>query len=123
MKTLPAIALTAALFLASTARADELSDLKSRFRDRDAQLTSLKHAGTLGETYQGFLEAPSGSAPGDAAKLLAAENADRKRLYVLIAQQQQSTPDVVATANAKRNFERAASGELLKYPDGWHKKP
>jgi uncharacterized protein len=120
---LAACSLLALTFFAADVRADEMADLKARFQSRDAQLTALKAKGALGETYQGFLDSPSGSPTGDAKSLMDAENADRKRLYQLIADKEKTTADVVATRNAKRNFERAASGEMLKFPDGqWRKR-
>lgn len=118
-----AVALTGLLFTA-TARADELADLKARFQSRDPAIQKLKSAGTAGETYLGYIDVP-GSASADAAAqaLLADENADRKRLYTLIAAKEDVKIEVVADRNAKRNFGRAASGEWLKFPDGvWRKK-
>jgi uncharacterized protein YdbL (DUF1318 family) len=58
------------------------------------------------------------------AKLIDDENADRKELYRVIAADEKTTPDKVAVAAAKRNYEKAKSGEFLKGNDGqWHKKP
>lgn len=109
-----------ALLCASAA--DEMSDLRARFQSRDAKLTELKKSGTLGETYLGYIDAPS-SPPAAAKSLMDEENTDRKRLYALIAQKEGVTPDLVATRAANRNFARASAGEMLKYSDGqWKKK-
>jgi uncharacterized protein YdbL (DUF1318 family) len=105
------------------ARADRMSDLQQSFKERLPEIKKLKSSGKVGETFQGMLEAVSGKLDESADKLVTSENADRKELYELIAKQTNTTPKVVAERNAKRNFDRAASGEYLKDQDGhWKKK-
>ena len=109
--------------LAPSARADEMSDLKARFKTRYAKLESLIRNGTVGETHLGTVEAVKGRAlDATAANVVAEENADRGKLYAIIARQQKTTPAVVAARNARREFASAKSGEWLKTKDGWKKK-
>jgi uncharacterized protein YdbL (DUF1318 family) len=115
-----------ALLLAGTASAsghalslvDEMADLRARFESRDPQILALKKTGTIGETYLGFLDAP-GALPGEAQSLMADENTDRKKLYELIAKKEGATVEAVAERAARRNFNKAAKGEMLKTPTGW----
>lgn len=114
--------LAALLLSTQTTRADELDDLKSQAAARDPQIQALKRAGTVGETYLGYLDVPKSATP-DERKLMDAENADRKRLYQLLAQKNGTPIETVADRAAKRNFRIATKGELLKLPDGtWHPK-
>ncbi len=117
--------LLAALFVPAISLAgggDSKDELKERFAQRYPELLKLKAAGTIGETFQGFVEVVKA---GDAAakEILAAENADRATLYRIIAKEQETTPEKVAARNAQRNFANAPAGEWLKHPDGqWRKK-
>jgi len=117
------VAVLVSLVASASARAgDTMAELQERFKQRYAQIQKLKTAGTLGETYLGYLGAPA--AIDDAASaLMNDENADRKKLYTLIADKEETTPEKVAERNAVRNFGKAQSGEYLKGPDGsWKKK-
>lgn len=112
----------AALFTlgAASAFADELDDLKKSFKDRYPALKKLKSAGKVGETTKGLIEPVKAEFANDSEvkKIVTAENADRTKLYQIIAKQQDTTPETVATRNAMRNFERAAKGDWLKRSDG-----
>jgi uncharacterized protein YdbL (DUF1318 family) len=121
--------LTAALLaLAATpsaARAaDRMDELQERFKQRFAEVRRHKDAGQLGETSAGMVDAvKAGAADAALAKLIAEENADRAELYALIAQKENTTADVVARTNARRNFQRAKAGDWLKADDGtWRQK-
>ncbi len=108
---------------AAPAHADELDDLKASFKARYPKLQALIQAGKVGETYLGTVEAvKGGSLDGDASGIVSAENADRAKLYAIIAKQQNTTPQLVAARNAMREFSNAKSGEWLKYKDGWKQK-
>lgn len=101
---------------------DSMEELQARFKARFAQVQQLKTAGTLGETHLGYLDAP-GAVDEASSKLKDEENADRKKLYQLIADNEETTPEKVAERNAVRNFQKARAGEYLKGPDGtWKKK-
>jgi uncharacterized protein YdbL (DUF1318 family) len=125
-RTLVFIAAVSAL-LVGTARADtdsELATLRQRSEARYTELQKLKTAGTIGETYLGFLANPPAATPDEKAKkLVDEENADRKRVYALLAEKEGSTTEKVADRAARRNFARAKSGEWLLFPNGqWGKK-
>ena len=123
-KLLVLAALLLPLLSISSAGADELSDLKVRFKARFAKLEALKQSGAIGDTWQGKLEAvKEGTLKADDAKLVNEENVDRAKLYVLIAKSQKTTPAAVAARNAKREFTTAKSGEWLKFKEGWKQKP
>jgi uncharacterized protein YdbL (DUF1318 family) len=99
----------------------EMAELQKRFKARDGEVRKLKSAGTVGETSEGYLDFVE-SRDKDGAKVVDDENADRRKLYKLIAEKEGTTPDKVAKINAKRNFERARAGEFLKEEGKWRKK-
>jgi uncharacterized protein YdbL (DUF1318 family) len=116
-----ALALVPSLAGAAASREDEL---KERFKERYPKLVELKKAGTIGETFQGYVElVDEKSKDKDAKALVEDENKDRKELYKLIAEKEGTTADVVAQRNARRVFEKAKPGEYLKGEDGkWKQK-
>jgi len=120
-----AIALVLAAFT-SFARADDASDaLKKRLADRYPALRAAKDAGKVGETFDGLIAAVDPKYLDDAAikKLIDDENTDRKQVYKTIADQTNTTPDVVAQRAGVRNFAAAKPGDYLKDKDGkWTKK-
>jgi uncharacterized protein YdbL (DUF1318 family) len=117
-------ALCVVLLASSVTLADEDSkeELRQRFKDRYPEIQKLKTDGVVGETFEGYLE-PPGSIDDDARKLMDEENSDRRKLYQIIADEEGTTPEVVARRNAERNFRRAKPGEYLKGEDGkWYQK-
>jgi len=101
---------------------DELAELKERFKQRYPTLVKLKDAQKVGEVHDGFAAAVKNEYLDDTAKekttvreLLAAENADRRRLYEIMAERTDTTPAEVAKTNAARLFEQGR-------PD-WYFKP
>ena len=118
--TVLALALAPAIAWAAS-REDEL---KESFKQRDPELAALKKAGTVGETYSGYVELVDEKSKDEKAKEVAeAENKDRKELYKLIAEREKTTAEKVAERNARRLFSRAKPGEYLKGADGkWKKK-
>lgn len=116
-------ALLLGTLLNAPASADEMSDLKESFKARYPKLQALISAGKVGKTYLGFVESVKGGPlDADATNVVSDENADRAKLYAIIAKQQNTTPALVAERNATREFSSAASGEWLKYKDGWKQK-
>lgn len=103
------------------AMGDELDELKQRFQARYPALEQLKHAGVIGETDGGLVEAVR-AVDAAASRLIREENSDRLRLYAILAQQQGVPSAVVAQRNAMRNFERAGPGEYLKKGNAWTRK-
>ena len=114
---------TAPFALAQDGKNDpELAALRKRFEERYVQIHALKSKGVIGETYQGYLEFVKAK-DESVASMVNDENADRKKLYELIAKKENTTAEKVAERNAKRNFEKAKPGEYLKNSDGtWQKK-
>lgn len=123
LKALTLLFVAAIALSAMVARAgDSMDELQARFKGRFEQVQKLKTAGTLGETYLGYLDAPA-EIDEAAARLKDEENADRKKLYALIAEEEETTAEKVAERNAVRNFQKAQRGEFLKGPDEvWKKK-
>ncbi len=111
-------------FCAAAARADEMQELRGRFEARFQALQADKTAGHIGETYLGYVEAVRGGLAPEVQVLVDQENADRSRLYALIAASEKVTAEQVAARNAERNFRSAKSGEWLKGRDNkWVQKP
>lgn len=119
------MSLILALLLAPAAlRAADAPDeaaLQKRFKARYPQLQQLKTDGVIGETSEGYVEFVD-KKDAKAAKVVEAENDDRKALYKLIADKEGITAEVVAKRAAKRNFDRAKAGEWLKEGGKWKKK-
>lgn len=131
--TMSALAIsTAAAIAASTERPltapspvtqsdEEMKELKKKFEARYEKVKQLKSAGVVGETEDGFLDFVKERNP-DAAATVEEENADRRKLYDLIAKKEGVTADVVAKRNAQRNFEKARKGEWIKKGGKWEQK-
>jgi uncharacterized protein YdbL (DUF1318 family) len=117
------VALVALLILPSflLAQQTKLEKLRERFKQRYPQVQELKQAGVVGETSDGYLDYVKKKDP-KAAEIVDAENADRKELYQEIAKRENTTPELVAVRNAKRNFDKARPGEYLKEDGKWKKK-
>jgi len=111
------------MMAASAQAADTKADLKVKFEQRYPQLYQAKKAGKVGENWQGFVEVVEAKFAGDAkiADLIEQENADRKKLYALIAEEQSKdrkvSPAQVAERNARRNFSEAKDHEFLRTKD------
>lgn len=108
------------LFAFSTAHAAD-KDEQAREK-RYAQILVLKKAGSVGETYDGYVAVRE---DGDekTSQLVDEENADRKAIYEKIAKDTKVSVEAVAERAAKRAFEKAKPGEYLKGKDGkWSKK-
>lgn len=109
-----------ALAITPAVRAEGVSEIRARIQSRLPKVDSLKTAGALGENNLGFLEV---RAPGEAAGVAAAENADRQKIYVEIGKNTGASPEQVGRARAKRIAERSAPGVWLQNDAGtWYKK-
>jgi len=103
----PKIRLLLPLLLLSTALsafADDFADVKETIQLRAPAVQELKARGLLREGAKGLLEAASAAIDPAQRNLLDLENADRTRMFQLIAQRNHSTPEEVARA-----FERMAA--------------
>lgn len=117
------LAACVALLLPATAQADEMSDLQAKFKSRFPKLTELRNAGTVGETWDGWVQVVKGGGEKDVAEIVAAENTDRKALYALLAAKQKTTPELVGERNGLRIFKAASADHWLKPKDGtWAQK-
>lgn len=132
MKTkIPAIVLLLAFLsavplCAAAPPGDAKAELKARFEQRHDAVNKLKKEGTVGETWQGYLEIVKEGAKleGDAKKLFDEENGDRTKLYGIIASnvgakgERKLSVDQVAERNGRRNFQKARPGDYLKSKEG-----
>ena len=88
------------------------NDIKTRMRERLPKIIALKQAGVLGESNTGFLAVRK---PNPEVKALAeAENGDRWTVYRAIANQQKTTPELVAKRRGIQNSQNAAKGEWIQ---------
>jgi uncharacterized protein YdbL (DUF1318 family) len=104
---------------------DTKAELKVRFEKRYPQLAKLLDQGKVGETWKGYVEAVKSERDlePDARELIQNENADRKRLYELIAadssdRQRRLTSEQVGERNAWRKFTDARPNWYLKSREG-----
>ncbi|CAN5451694.1 hypothetical protein BH09PLA1_BH09PLA1_36650 [soil metagenome] len=97
-------------------------ELQARAEKRYPQIMQYKADGKLGETSEGFIEAVKDT-DGAMTSLIDEENADRRALYQLIADDDKKvTVEIVARRAAERNFQRAKKGEYLKDHGTWRQK-
>ena len=104
------------LLCSAAASAASLDELKARFKARLPKLLEMKKAGKVGETYQGLLGAVDAKYLKDAAvkKMIDDENADRKALFQIMAQQLKTKPEIVGQREFKRRLEKAKPEEYFK---------
>ena len=109
--------------LLSPAIADELDDLKKRFKERAPALGKLKAAGKLGETDKGYVEPVKGAElPAADKKLMQAENRDRRTGYDIIAKKRNISLSKVGQLSGAKKIQSAMSGEWIKQGSSWKKK-
>jgi uncharacterized protein YdbL (DUF1318 family) len=105
------------------------AQLQDQFKARYPELRDLKKKGVIGETVDGMVAAVEKDADQHVKDLLEEENADRKRLYQVLADEinaehpdaeVKATPETIAARNALRNIERAGPDEWLRVAkDHW----
>ena len=116
-----AVALNTAAFAADNAAAK--AELKSSFDNRTLQLAAAKAARSIGECTDGTLAVVGDLVDANLSVLIEAENADRKKLYQLIASETNASAAQIGERNAMRNYQNAKVGEWLRTRDGvWKKK-
>lgn len=107
--------------IAGAAAFADSQDIKKRMLERLPVIASLKQQGIVGEDGKGFLQFVGENKTGQEA--IAAENADRQKVYEAIAKQQGSTVDLVGARRALQIAETAKPGEWLQDISGkWHQK-
>jgi uncharacterized protein YdbL (DUF1318 family) len=91
-------------------------DIKARMKERLPRIVEIKAAGIIGENNRGFL-----AFVGDNLQeqdLVDAENKDRQLVYLAIAKQQGTTPDLVGQRRALQIAENPKPGEWLQDKGG-----
>jgi uncharacterized protein YdbL (DUF1318 family) len=101
------------------------AQLRLAFESRSTRLQALKDAGSIGETVKGLIAVtPETKLPADDSQLVADENTDRQKLYDLLSEETGATREQVAERAARRNVEKAKTGEKIQKKDGsWVAKP
>jgi hypothetical protein len=113
--------MVAIALMASVATPALADDIKSRMLKRLPEIQALKDKGVIGEGRYGFLHFRTAAA--DQKALVAAENADRRKVYKQIAAQQGVSVEVVGQHRARQIEQRAKSGEWLQDANGkWYQK-
>ena len=108
--------------LLSSVAADELDDLKKRFKERTLALGKLKAAGKLGETDKGYVEPVKGAELSVADKdLMQAENRDRRAGYDIIAKKRKISSAQVGQLAGAKKIKSAKAGEWVKQDGSWKK--
>lgn len=104
-------------------RAEDLTAVQARMKERLPQVAQLKTQKVIGEDCAGFLALVKADAEATARRLVEAENADRKAVYAALAAKAASTPARVGQQRAKELAERSALGMMLQREDGsWYEK-
>jgi len=99
------------------------AELKSSFDSRSTQLSAAKVTGSIGECTDGTVALVGDVVDANLSSLIEAENADRKKLYQLLASETNATAAQIGERNAMRNYQNAKVGEWLRTRDGiWKKK-
>tara|TARA_Y100000589_G_scaffold298707_1_gene307522 strand:+ start:250 stop:618 length:369 start_codon:yes stop_codon:yes gene_type:complete len=97
------------------------ASIKERMAARIPEINALKDQGLVGENNMGFLEYRTAARPKK--ELIAAENADRDRVYKAIAKSQKASLQLVSQKRAQMIVENGPSGHWYQKPDGtWYKK-
>ena len=102
--------------------ADEGVIIMRRMTQRLAVIEALKLSGDIGENYQGYLEARV-SLSEKHVGLLRDENADRRKIYYVIAVKASTKKDIVGRHRAAQIAKRSVKGIWLQGPDEeWYRK-
>lgn len=90
---------------------EERAQCRERMKARRPSLNEYKKSGIIAETTRGYLRVANIESPDsdNAAKLVAAENSDRKIIYKYVAEKDGTTVDYVGRVWAKKQAERDAS--------------
>ncbi len=97
------------------------ASIKDRMKARIPAIIALKNQGVIGENSKGFLEFRGAAHPQE--KLIVAENADRKKVYLLIAKKQNVSPNLVGQRRAQQIMAKGKKGHWFQSKDGnWLKK-
>ena len=96
--------------------------IKERLAKRLPAVNRLKAAGLVGENNKGLLE-PKGKLSASDAKIVNEENADREKIYAMLAKKLGQNVELVRKRRAAQKIQRSKAGIWLQKPDGaWYKK-
>jgi uncharacterized protein YdbL (DUF1318 family) len=117
------ILLTILFLCASNAMGDELQDIRKSIADRVPQVKELWASKQVGEANNGYMKV-IGSITPEQAKIVQAENSDRKTMYVLVSQRFGDSLELVGKASAQRIQAQAPAGTMIQTANGaWVAKP
>ncbi len=118
--TLIVLALT--MFAGGLVEGESAAAVKARLTKRLPAINALKEKGLVGENNKGYLEARGKMSESD-AKVVAAENADRKYIYTMLARKVGQPVEVVGARRAAQIAKKSKPGLWIQQPDGtWVKK-
>lgn len=111
------VALTAVMGAAPEVRAADLSAVKARMSERLGKVVALKQSGSVGENNLGYLTARK-ALSGEEAKMVAAENADRRVVYAAIAAKTKTSVGKVGKTRAASIRKTAPKGTWVQLASG-----
>lgn len=124
MNKQPWILFSSLLFLMTSLglSAQSAAQIQQNIKERLPQIDALKMQGDVGENNRGYLE-PRSSLTPEQRKLIAEENADRKKLYNIVAQRTGVAREEVEKNRAAQIQARSPSGIWLQDEEGnWFQK-
>ncbi|MBT8044039.1 MAG: YdbL family protein [Verrucomicrobiae bacterium] len=105
------------LGLAPVSDAASAAELKARMAQRLNQIVALKQNGSVGENNLGYLTARK-ALSAESAKLVAAENSDRRQVYQLIANKTKANAATVGKTRAASIRKSAPKGTWVQLVNG-----
>lgn len=109
--------LVVVLGMAPVVEAASASELKARMAQRLGKVVALKKDGSVGENNRGLLTARKALSAAD-ARIVAAENADRKAVYQIIATKAKTSAASVGRTRAAGIRKSASKGTWVQLPSG-----
>ncbi len=101
--------------------AESPATIKKRMQSRLAAIEALKTKGIVGENNKGFLNYRKKSNEGKT--IVDAENADRAKIYKMIAGKTRVSEKIVGQQRAKKIAQSSKSGQWIQKQNGqWTKK-
>ena len=122
MKKTNLITIVSLLLLFFTAGIVNAEGIKERLAKRLPAINKMKEEGQIGENNKGYLEARKEISEAD-TNILKNENADRKKIYEMLAKKTGQTIEVIASRRALQIAEKTKPGFWLQKADGsWYQK-
>lgn len=91
-------------------------EIKARMKERLPVISELKSQGLVGENNSGFLQYLRPAKPHK--EVVDAENADRQTVYRIIAERQNTTPELVGRQRAAQIAGNSVPGSWVQDPGG-----